>query len=77
MHQTVRNLLRVLLYTNLPRKVDNAADLIDQALTTAMHYTRVKVTTKINGYTGSLVFGGDMFLDILLIADWKLIQQHR
>ena len=77
MHQTVGNLLRVLLYTNLPRKVANAADIIDQALATAMHSMRVNITTTLKGSPGSLVFGRDLFLDIPLIDDWKMIQQHR
>ena len=57
--------------------VANAADLIDQALATAMHSMRVNVTTTLNGSPGSSVFSRDMFLDITVIADWKMIQQHR
>ena len=41
-----------------------------------MHSIRVNVTTTNKGYPGSLVFGRDMFLDIPLIADCKMIQQH-
>ena len=69
MHQAVVNVLRVLLYTNTPRTVANAEDIIDQVLATAMHSTRVNVTTTLKVYPGSLVFGRDMFLDIPLIAD--------
>ena len=53
--------------------MDNAADLIDQALATAIHSMRVNVTTTLKGSPGSLVFVRDMFLDIPLIADWKMI----
>ena len=42
-----------------------------------MHLRRVNVTNKLKGSPGSLVFGRDMFLDISLIADWKMIHQHR
>ena len=70
MHQTVGNVLRVLLYTNPPRTVENTADLIDQALATAIHSMRVNTTTTLKGYPVSLVFGRDMFLDINLIAYW-------
>ena len=38
---------------------------------------RVKVTSTLNGPPGYLVFGRDMFLDIPLIADWKMIHQQR
>ena len=57
--------------------VDNAADLIDQALATEMHYMRVKVTSTLNESPGSLVFGRYMFLDIPLIAYWQMIHQQR
>ena len=77
MHQTVGNVLRVLLYTNPPRKVANAADLIDQAIATEMHSMRVNVITTLKGPPGSLVFGRDMFLDVPLIVDWQMIQKHR
>ena len=39
MHQTVGNILRTLRYTNPPTTVSGAADLVDQALATAMHAT--------------------------------------
>ena len=77
MHQTVRNLLRVLLYTNPPRTLANAAYLIDQVLATAMHSMRVNVTTILKGSPGSLVFGREMFIYIPLIADWKMIYKYR
>ena len=77
MHQTVGNILRTLLYSNPPRTVANAADLVDQALATAMHAMRVNVHTTLKSSPGSLVFGRDMFLDVPLIADWETIQQNR
>ena len=77
MHQAVVNVLSVVLYTNPPRTVVNAADLIYQALATSIHSMRVNVTTTLKGSPRSLVFGRDMFLDIPLIADWQMIQQHR
>merc|ERR1712051_619215 len=77
MHQTVRNVLRTLLYLNPPRTVANAADLIDQALSTAMHAMRTNIHTTLKGAPVALVFGRDMFLDIPLISDWKAIQLDR
>ena len=53
----------------------SSADLIDQALATAMHYMRVNVTSTLNVSPGSLVLGRDMFLDIPLISDWQIIHQ--
>ena len=77
MHQIVVNVLHVLLYTDSSRTLANTEDLIDQAIATAMHSIKVNVTTTLKGSPGSLVFGRDMFLDIPLIDDWKIIQQHR
>ena len=77
MHRTLVNVLCVLLYTNPTKKVASAADLIDQALATAMHSMRVNVTSTLNGSPGYFVFGRDMFLDIPFIADWKMIHQQR
>ena len=67
----------MLLYTNPPSKVFNLADLIDQGLATAMHSLIVNVNTKLKRSPVFLVFGRDVFLDIPLIYDWQMIQQHR
>ena len=77
MHKTVGKILCVLLYTNPPRTVDNAEDLIDQLLATEMESKRENFTTTLKVSPVSLVFGRDMFLDIPLIANWKMIQKHR
>ena len=77
MHQTVANILRTLLYTNPPQNMDDANDLIDDALATAMHATRTNVSSTLGSSPGALVYSRDMFLDIPLIADWILIQQRR
>jgi hypothetical protein len=45
MHQTVGNILRTLLHTMPPTDVENATELIDEALSTAMHATRTTVAT--------------------------------
>ena len=79
MHQTVANILRTLLYTNPPQNMDDANDLIDDALATAtaMHATRTNVSSTLGSSPGALVYSRDMFLDIPLITDWILIQQRR
>ena len=77
MHQTVGNVLRTLLYTNPPENLDEASDLVDDALATAMHAMRTNVATALGSSPGALVFSRDMFLDIPLIADWRVIKQRR
>ena len=64
MHQTALNVLRVLLNTNPPRTVANAADLIDQAIATAMHSMKVNVNNALKVSPRSLVFGRNIILDI-------------
>ena len=77
MHQTVGNILRTLLHENPPRDVKGAKELIDDALSMAMHALRSSVHTTLGGSPGSLVFSRDMFLNIPLIADWHAITQRR
>ena len=77
MHQTVANVLRALLYSNLPRTIANAADRIHQALGTAMHIMSTNVHTTLKRSPEALAFGRNMCLDVPLIADWQAIQQHR
>ena len=60
-YHKVGNILRVLLYTNLPITVANAEYLIDQALATEMNYMRVNFTTTPKGSPGYLLFDRDIF----------------
>ncbi len=74
MHQTVTNVLRTLAHTNPPQNMTQAIDLIDDALATAMHAMRTTVaTTYLVRTLGALAFAQDMFLNVLLIADWQAI----
>ena len=79
MHQTVGNILRTLLLEDPPITVIAANDLIDEALSIALHAMRtgVHTTPTLGSSPGSLVFNRDMFLNIPLIADWHMITQRR
>jgi hypothetical protein len=77
MHQTVGNILRVLLHENPPKNVGNGNALVDEALSIAMHAMRSSIHTTLGGSPGSLVFNRDMFLNIPLIADWHAITKRR
>ena len=68
MHQTVGNVLRVLL--DPPQNLTQARDIVDQALVTAMHAMRVMTATTLGSMPGALAFSRDMFLNVPLIADW-------
>ena len=56
-------MLKTLLYSNPPRTVANAADLIDQALGAAMHAMRTNI------HTTRALSGVGTCLDFPLIAD--------
>ena len=76
-HQSIKNILRVLLRATPPANMDAAADAVDTALATAMHAARCVVhgTTKFS--PGALAFHRDMFLNIPLVADLLFSQQRR
>ncbi len=73
MYQTVNNVLRTLVHTNLPRNMAQARDIIDDALATAMHAMQTTVATTLGSMPGALAFAQDMFLNMPLIADWQAI----
>ncbi len=73
MHQTVNNVLRILVHTNPPRNMTQPRDIIDNALATAMHAMQTTVATTLGSTPGALAFAQDMFLKVPLIADWQAI----
>ncbi len=70
MHQAVTNVLRTLVHTNPPRNMTQARDIIDNALATVMHAMQTTVATTLGSTPSALAFARDMFLNMLLIADW-------
>jgi hypothetical protein len=77
MHQTVENIILTILYSRPTVDMTQEKDIVDQALSQAMHATRTTVMTKIGSTPGSLAFRRDMFLNIPLIADWQAIAKQR
>ncbi len=75
MHQTVGNVLRILLHGNPPQNIANAAQHVDKTLSIAMHAMRAGVHSTLGSSPGNLVFNRDMFLNIPPIADWHPITQ--
>jgi hypothetical protein len=62
------------VHTNPPRNMTHARDIIDDALATAMHATmQTTIATSLGSTAGALAFARDMFLNVLLIADWQAI----
>jgi hypothetical protein len=52
MHQTVENVLRVLVHGNPPKTMSKAKDIVDEALATAMHAMRTTVATTLGSAPG-------------------------
>ena len=77
MHQTAGNVLRVLLYSNPPKNMTQAKDIMDDALATAMHAMRTVIATSLGSTPGALAFGRDMLLNVPLVADWMAITRAR
>jgi hypothetical protein len=69
MHQTERNVLRILVHSNPPKNIPSAKDIVDDALATAMHAMQTTVATTLGSAPGALAFSRDMFLNVPLIAD--------
>ncbi|KAL7501779.1 hypothetical protein ACHAXN_000019 [Cyclotella atomus] len=68
MHQTIENVLRVLMHGNPPKTMSKASkDIVDEALSTAI----------LGSAPGSLAFARDMFLNVPLVADWQTIARKR
>jgi hypothetical protein len=50
-----------------------AQDIIDDALATAMHVMQTTFVTTLGSPLGALAFAQEIFLNVLLIADWQAI----
>ena len=77
MHLTVGNVLRTLVFAHPPTNIDQAEQLVDTALATAMHALRSRYSYSIHSSPETLVFGRDMFFDLPITADWIAIKNHR
>jgi hypothetical protein len=55
MHQTVRNILRTLVYGNHPQNIASAALYVDEALSIAMHAMQAGVHSMLGSSPGNLV----------------------
>jgi hypothetical protein len=77
MHQSVGNALRTYLHGHPPTDEQQATEIIDSALASAMYAVRATVHGSLRNSPGALAFQRDMLLDIPLIADLHAIQHRR
>ena len=76
MHQTVENVLIILLRSNPPINMTQVKDFIDHSLAQVMNATRNNVMTTLGSIPGSLAFRREIFLKIPLVANWKEIYRN-
>jgi hypothetical protein len=69
----IKNILQTLLHGEPQQDMTKAKDFIDEALSIGTHAMQTGIHTTLGSSPGNLVFNRDMFLNILLIADWHAI----
>jgi hypothetical protein len=69
----VSNILQTLIHGDTVTGMNITPNLVDEALSIAMHAMRAGLYSTLGSSPGSLVFNRDMFFNILLIANWHAI----
>jgi hypothetical protein len=78
MHQTVGNVLKIIMHGNTVNDQEQATTIIDNALAMAMHVTRSAVSRTLGSNSpGALAFHRHMFLNLPFQADLQALQQQR
>ena len=77
MHQTVENVLRTLIYSNPPKNMTQAKNIMDNSLAIDMHAMITTVATTFVSTPSTLAFSRDVFLNVPLVADWQTISRKR
>ena len=68
----------VLMHGHPPGDEEQAAEIVDNALATAMHATRTAAGRSLDYQTpGALTFNRDMFLNVPFLADLQALQNRR
>ena len=77
-HQTIAQVIRVLIERNKPTNQDECDRLIEDALATAMHATRAAAHSQLEYCSpGSIAFHRDMVLNIPFHADLLMLRDKR
>ena len=69
--------LHTVVFTNPPTNAEEANQLIDNTLATAMHATRCSVNATLQNSPGAIVFNRYIFINVPLIADLETIRNRR
>lgn len=76
LHKTIQDLINTSVRTP-PNNVNNAIELVDSCLASAVRSLRSVVHQGLKVSPGALVFGRDMVLPIPILADYNLIRERR
>jgi hypothetical protein len=77
-HKTIGQIIRTLINLKPPTNKQNAEQLVDDAIGTAMHALRCNPVSTLGNFSpGALVFNRDMFLNIPLVADILTLTKNR
>ena len=77
LHQTMGDILRVMLHINPSNDKNDANQIVDNALATCVYSSRYAVNHTMQTSPGALVFQWDMMMNVPLIANVYIIQQRR
>jgi hypothetical protein len=69
LHQTIGDVLRAVIYENLPEHSNRASHAVNHALATAAYMARASLHSTLGVSPGSLVFNRGMILDIPVFSD--------
>jgi transposase InsO family protein len=73
LHQSVTNILQIILSQNLPDNIANVGELVDTVIATSLHAACSTIHRTLGVSPGGLAFHQDMLLDIPLFSDFHLI----
>ena len=77
-HQSIGNVLRIVIEAEDPKTTSQAKRVIDKTLAICMRACRCASNGTLGGFaSGSLAFKRDMYMDIPLVADIIVLQDHR
>ena len=77
MHQTMLNVLKVHAKTTTIDGYDQARHVMEHAIASCIHATRIAVNHTMQHTPGEIVFQRDMLLDVPVIADLVAIRERR
>ena len=75
LHQSGGNALRIYLSQQPNANIFNVAQLVDNAIATALHASRSTIHRTLGMSPGGIVFHRDMFLNIPLRVDFAILQK--